>query len=309
MRLLVTGGAGFIGTHLVNKLKNEHEITIFDNFLEQVHGKIPKKISGVDYVTGDVTNIQDWEIAMSSNPDVIIHLASDTGTGQSMDEIIRYCNTNIMGTSIMIDILNKKENNVKKVILSSSRAVYGDEDNAISNCNINPKSVYGVTKLTQELLIKTSLKVPYTILRYQNVYGDGQSLNNQYTGIISIFSKRFEKNETIEIYDNGNPTRDFIYVGDVVNLTIECINNEKTNNKVYNVGTGVSTKITDIANKLKRLYNSNSEIKISSYHRDGDIIHAIANLSETINDLRFKPKYSLDYGLNKLVKWVRKQNE
>jgi dTDP-L-rhamnose 4-epimerase len=305
MRLLVTGGAGFIGTHLVNKLKNEHEITIFDNFLEQVHGKIPKKISGVDYVIGDVANIQDWEIAMSSNPDIIIHLASDTGTGQSMDEIIRYCNTNIMGTSIMIDILNKKENNVKKVILSSSRAVYGDENNSISNCNINPKSIYGVTKLTQELLIKTSLKIPYTILRYQNVYGDGQSLNNQYTGIISIFSKKLQKNESIEVYDQGIPTRDFIYVGDVVEITSECIFNKKSNNKIYNVGTGESTKILDVVNKLKELYESESKIEITSFHRDGDVIHAIGDISETFKDLNWSHKYSLDYGLNKIVEWVK----
>ena len=305
MKILITGGAGFIGTHLVNKLKNEHEITIFDNFLEQVHGKIPKKISGVKYIIGDVTNVQDWETAMLSNPDVIIHLASDTGTGQSMDEIIRYCNTNIMGTSIMIDILNKKENNVKKVILSSSRAVYGDENNSISNCNINPKSVYGVTKLTQELLIKTSLKVPYTILRYQNVYGDGQSLNNQYTGIISIFSKKLQKNELIEVYDQGIPTRDFIYVGDVVELTSECIFNKKSDNKIYNVGTGESTKILDVANKLKELYESESKIEITSFHRDGDVMHAIGDISETFKDLNWSYKYSLDYGLNKIVEWVK----
>ena len=305
MKILITGGAGFIGTHLVNKLKNEHEITIFDNFLEQVHGKIPKKISGVEYVIGDVTNIQDWETAMFSNPDVIIHLASDTGTGQSMDEIIRYCNTNIMGTSIMIDILNKKENNVKKVILSSSRAVYGDENNSVSNCNINPKSIYGVTKLTQELLIKTSLKIPYTILRYQNVYGDGQSLNNQYTGIISIFSKKLQKNEVIEVYDQGIPTRDFIYVGDVVEITSECIFNKKSDNKIYNVGTGESTKILDVVNKLKELYESESKIEITSFHRDGDVIHAIGDISETFKDLNWSYKYSLDYGLNKIVEWVK----
>lgn len=305
MKILITGGAGFIGTHLVNKLKNEHEIIVFDNFLEQVHGKLLKKIEGVRYVIGDVTKIEDWEIAMSSNPDIIIHLASDTGTGQSMDEIVRYCNTNIMGTSIMIDILNKKENNVKKVILSSSRAVYGDENNSISNCNINPKSVYGVTKLTQELLIKTSLRVPYTILRYQNVYGDGQSLNNQYTGIISIFSKKLQKNETIEIYDQGIPTRDFIYVGDIVELTSECIFNKKSDNKIYNVGTGESIKILDVANKLKELYESESKIEITSFHRDGDVIHAIGDVSETFKDLNWSYKYSLNYGLNKIVEWVK----
>lgn len=309
MKILITGGAGFIGTHLVNRLKTNHEIIIFDNFLNQVHGDSKKLIEGIKYIIGSVSNLSDWEDAMSTNPEIIIHLASETGTGQSMNEVTRYCDTNIIGTSIMIDVLNKRKNNVKKVILSSSRAVYGDEENTISDCNLKPKSVYGVTKLTQELLLKTSLKIPYTILRYQNVYGDGQSLNNQYTGIISIFSKKFEIDETIEIYDNGTPTRDFIYVGDVINLTIECINNEKTNNKIYNVGTGTPTKIIDVANKLKKLYDSKSEIKITSFHRDGDIIHAVADLSETLKDLDWSHKYSLDYGLNKIVKWVKNQNE
>ena len=258
MKILITGGAGFIGTKIINRLKNEHEIVVLDNLLEQIHGKTPKLINGVKYVIGDVRNIIDWEKSMEFNPEIILHLASETGTGQSMDEINRYVTTNIVGTSIMLDLVNSGNYNVKKIILSSSRAVYGDGVNDENNLSLSPKSVYAVTKLTQEQLLQTSSKVPYTILRYQNVFGDGQSLNNPYTGIISIFSNIFKNGGDVEIYDNGEPTRDFIYVDDVVDATIICMFNDISDYGIYNVGTGIGVSILEVTEKLKNKVNPKS---------------------------------------------------
>jgi dTDP-L-rhamnose 4-epimerase len=307
MKILITGGAGFIGSKLIKKLFN-HEIIVLDNFLEQIHGKNPNFIEGVNYINGDVRNINDWEIALNHNPDIIFHLASETGTGQSMDEINRYVTTNIVGTSIMLDMVNTYNYNVKKIILSSSRAVYGDSENIETNFNLNPKSVYGVTKLTQEMLIKTSCKIPYTILRLQNVYGDGQSLNNPYTGIISIFSNLLKYNKDINIFDNGLPTRDFIYVDDVVDAMLLCVENNISDNKIYNVGTGESLPIINLTKKLKKELSSNSKIIVSDFHRDGDIIHANGNIELIKKELSWVPKSSLDIGIKNFINWFSKNS-
>lgn len=307
MKILITGGAGFIGTKICEKLNDKYEIIIFDNFHKQIHNGVENKIKGVKYVIGDVTNKSDWEKSLSYDPDIIFHLAAETGTGQSMEEITNYCQTNIIGTSNMLELVNSGKYNVKKIILSSTRAVYGDGLNSIDNKDLNPKSVYGISKLTQEHLIKTSSKIPYTILRYQNVFGDGQSLHNPYTGIISIFSNLLVKNETVTIFDNGLPTRDFIYVGDVVDATLECAFNEKSDYKTFDIGTGDANKILDVAQKLKELLNSNSEILINDYHREGDIMYAKADVSKIKNELGWVSKYDLSYGLNEFVKWFKNE--
>jgi len=309
MKILISGGAGFIGTKIINKLKDNHEIVVLDNLLEQIHGKTPKLIDGIKYIIGDVRNISDWEKSMEFNPDIILHLASETGTGQSMDEINRYVSTNVVGTSIMLDLVNSGKYDVKKIILSSSRAVYGDGVNDENNLSLVPKSVYGVTKLTQEQLLQTSCKVPYTILRYQNVFGDGQSLNNPYTGIISIFSNIFKNGGDVEIYDNGEPTRDFIYVDDVVDATIICMFNDNSNYGVYNVGTGIGVSILEVTEKLKTKINPKSNIKITDYHREGDIIHAKAEINKIKKELDWSPKRDLEFGLSNFVNWFKNEYE
>jgi dTDP-L-rhamnose 4-epimerase len=311
MKILISGGAGFIGRKLCKKLNESHDIIVLDNFLEQIHGSDSyDEIPNVKYIKGDVSNYSDWELALNERPDCIIHLAAETGTGQSMEEIVRYVNTNIIGTSILLELLNKKDYGVKKIVLSSTRAVYGDNLNSSDNLILDPKSVYGVTKLTQENLLKASCKIPYTILRYQNVFGDGQSLNNPYTGIISIFSNLLIKNESVNIFDNGLPSRDFIYVDDIVNATSMCMWNNQTDFQTYDVGTGESHKILDITEKLKGLLGSKSEIKISDYHREGDILHAVADINKITEQTDWKLMYSIDQGLTNFVNWfLAKKNK
>ena len=310
MRILITGGAGFIGTKITERLLGQEEksdIVILDNFIEQVHGKDYKTIEGIDYIIGDVADMDSWKDAMSFDPEIIIHLASETGTGQSMDEISRYVRTNVLGTANMLELLNTTKHNVKKIILSSSRAVYGDGENIETNGSLQPVSIYALTKLDQERLLKISCTIPYTIYRYQNAYGPGQSIKNPYTGIISIFSEKFSKGETVSIWDNGEPSRDFIYVEDIVTATLLAIKNKKTDYESYNVGTGQAVPILDVAEKLKEMINPDCDIKITDYHRPGDVMHAYGDINKIKNELDWKPEFTLEEGLSNFVEWFKAQ--
>ena len=300
MNILITGGAGFIGTKLIEKLSPKHKILVIDNFINQVHGTSPKIITGVEYIIGNICNKEVLNKCVNFNPEIIFHLAAETGTAQSMYEISRYINTNVSGTAVLLENLSNFKK-ITKLILSSTRAVYGTDPNTLeTNDILQPISIYGLSKLFQEKLIKSFSKVPYVIFRYQNVYGPGQSLNNPHTGIVSIFFKKIKNNEDIEIYDNGSLTRDFIYVDDAVNATLLGMN-EDIKNKIYNVGTGIETKLLDIAKIIKKELNSTSNIKIVSKHRDGDILQAKGCIDIIKAELGWSPKIDIKTGIKKLI--------
>jgi len=178
------------------------------------------------------------------------------------------------------------------------------------NSKIHPSSIYGITKQQQEqmiLLIGKYLDIPAVALRYQNVYGPGQSLSNPYTGILSIFSTRMLNGNDIDIYEDGEETRDFVYIEDAVDATILGIEKEEANGHIFNVGSGVSTSVLDVANTLKRLYNSEINITVSGKFRLGDIRHNFADLSKSKDILGFTPKYNFERGITEFVNWVKTQ--
>lgn len=352
--ILITGGAGFIGSNLSNKLiEKGYVITVLDNLSKQIHGDDQNSIlyqsvkDKVNFIKGDVSNKLDWERALK-NQDAIIHLAAETGTGQSMYEISRYNDVNIMGTAHMLDILANKEHNIKKIIIASSRSIYGegkytcethgvvypnerleeDMSNGIFNpiCNncgkslellatdedskIHPSSIYGISKQQQEqmiLLMGKALSIPAVSVRYQNVYGPGQSLSNPYTGILSIFSTRIFNGNNIDIYEDGLESRDFVYIDDVVNGTILALEKDEANYQIFNIGSGVATTVNEVASTLKKLYKSDIEINISGKFRKGDIRHNYADLSKVKSILGFEPKYNFLDGITKFVDWVKTQ--
>jgi dTDP-L-rhamnose 4-epimerase len=353
--ILISGGAGFIGSKLALKLVSlGHNVIVLDNLSPQIHtnseenSQLYQSIKGkVTFINGDVRNRKDWQNAMA-NSTVIVHLAAETGTGQSMYQIEKYVQVNCGGTAIMLDILANEKHTVKKVVVASSRAIYGEgkyhcelhddvypnerEDDQMSNgqfkplCNIckqplsmlatdedskiHPSSIYGITKNDQEQMILVackSLGISAIALRYQNVYGPGQSLSNPYTGILSIFSTRILNNNPINIFEDGKESRDFVFIDDVVNATVLAIQDDKIKSCSLNVGSGVSTTVQTVADRLKKLYQSDVDIKVSGNYRLGDIRHNKADISKIKKLLGFSPKVSFEDGLKQFVDWVKKQ--
>ena len=356
--ILITGGAGFIGSEIVSQLykKGGWEILVLDNLTEQIHGRNPEnsylyqKIKDkCKFVQGSVTDI-NIVLPLVEKADYIIHLAAETGTGQSMYQINLYNETNVMGTSNIlqsISLLGKK-NHVKKIILSSSRSVYGegkyecpscgvvypnsrDKERMINgdfgmycpNCGgklklmkttedskIKPASLYAFTKYTQELMLQTmcpALGVDYTIFRFQNVYGVGQSLKNPYTGILSIFSSLLLENKPVNVFEDGMESRDFINVVDIAGGVIASLDNERTNGETINLGSGVGTSVFTITEILKKAYNSQSEINVTGDFRVGDIAHNIADITKAQRLLDFKVSVDLTEGLTQFCEWVKGQ--
>ena len=352
--ILITGGAGFIGSNLTKKLVSKgYCITILDNLSKQIHGKDQKSelynsIKEIStFILGDVCNEEDWKKALKGQ-DAVIHLAAETGTGQSMYEISRYNDVNILGTSHLLDFLANNKNSVKKLIIASSRSIYGEgkykcENHGVvypnereasnmmkgkfdsfcdvcgseldlmptdENSKIHPSSIYGITKQQQEqmiLLMGKSLGIPAVALRYQNVYGPGQSLSNPYTGILSIFSTRMLNGNDIDIYEDGEESRDFVFIDDVVEATILALEKEEANHQIFNVGSGEATTVSQVANSLKSLYNSNANISIGGSFRLGDIRHNYADLNKIKNLLGFTAKFDFQTGISRFVDWVKTQ--
>ena len=354
--ILITGGAGFIGSNLALKLISKgYNVTILDNLSPKIHGDDPKSTSPlylsiankVNFIEGTVTSADDLKKAIA-NQEIIVHLAAETGTGQSMYQIEHYVNVNIGGTALLMDILANNNHNVKKVIIASSRSIYGEgkyvsetlgfvypahrlDDHmkkgdfevkypgtdeqlkAVATdekSKIHPSSVYGITKQTQEQLIMTicpTLGIAPVALRYQNVYGPGQSLTNPYTGILSIFSTLIKNNKEINVFEDGKETRDFVFIDDAVDATVLSIEADEANNKIFNVGTGIATDVITVVNELLANYGKDINVKISGNYRLGDIRHNFADISKITSCLGFRPTVSFKAGIKKFTDWVNTQ--
>lgn len=353
-RILITGGAGFIGSNLVQKLhKLNYKITVLDNLSEQVHSATPensalyKSILGkVSFIRGSVTSKEDLHKALL-NQDIVVHFAAETGTGQSMYQVDHYVSANIGATAQMLDMLGTGAYSVKRMIIASSRSIYGEgrykkrdgsyvypphrQDSDLENgifdvldpidkspltlvatdedSIIQPSSVYGITKQVQEQLIMTVcplLSIEPVAMRYQNVYGPGQSLTNHYTGILSIFSNLIMNGKGINIFEDGLESRDFVYIDDVVDATLLAIEHENAVGEVFNVGSGIATTVQTVANKLIEHLGIKVPLTVSGNFRAGDIRHNYACLERINTKLGFVPKVSFDDGIAAFTKWAHK---
>lgn len=356
MNILITGGAGFIGSNLALHLKRlGHEVTILDNLSKQIHGDDPAVTSPLyqsikdetNFVLGSVTDTAAWEKALPGQ-DAIVHLAAETGTGQSMYEIKRYVDVNIGGTGLMLDLLANGKYQVKKVVVASSRSIYGEgkyQSSALGivypgarkdidmqagrfeplcpqtgeeltllptdeDSKIHPSSVYGITKQNQEQMVMTvcaSLGIGATALRYQNVYGPGQSLSNPYTGILSIFSTRIKNGNGLSIFEDGKESRDFVFIDDIVAATTLALTKDEANGEVFGIGAGVATDVLTVAQTLVAQYGIEVPIKVTGAYRLGDIRHNYADLSKAGRLLGFAPKVSFSEGIGRFTSWVNQQ--
>ena len=353
--VLITGGAGFIGSNLALKLiEKGYQVTVLDNLSPQIHGHNPTETSPlylsikdkVKFIHGTVTSKSDWEEALKDQ-DAIVHYAAETGTGQSMYEVEKYVDVNINGTALMLNLLVNGSYNVKKIVVASSRSIYGEgkyiskelgavypkqresihmdqgdfevkypNSSALTlvgtdeESKIHPSSVYGITKQNQEQMVLTvcpTVGIAGVAFRYQNVYGPGQSLKNPYTGILSIFSTQIKNGNNINIFEDGLESRDFVYIDDVVDATILGLEKEEANNQVFNVGTGVATNVLTVANELVKNYGIDVSINVSGNYRLGDIRHNYADLTKINRLLGFNTKVSFEAGLKNFAEWVNTQ--
>ncbi len=358
-KVLITGGAGFIGSEIVTQLYKQGgwDVTVVDVMAEQIHGEdmeksyLYKKIQGkCNFICGDLCDYRIAEKSIAENQ-YIIHLAAETGTGQSMYQINQYNKVNIMGTSNLFQAISnqKKDCKVNKIILSSSRSVYGEgkyicpkcgivypdsrkKENMLNgdfrlycpacdaelklvptteNSEIKPCSLYAFTKYAQEQMLKTmcpALDIDYTIVRFQNVYGVGQSLKNPYTGILSVFSALLLENKPVNIFEDGLESRDFINVADAASGVIACLSASKSNSQIINIGSGKGTSVIKIAKYLKEAYRSESKLNITGDFRVGDIAHNVADITKAKKILGFEQKVFLEQGLDEFCNWVIHQD-
>lgn len=354
-RILITGGAGFIGSRLATALRADgHVITILDNLNPQVHGtdRYDSELLDVarragDVFVGDVTDRRQLAETLVGQ-DVVIHLAAETGTGQSMYEIERYTRVNVGGTALLLDILaNDKKRSVSKIVVASSRSVYGEgrylseelgyvypaprcESDLLAGrfeptypgdrsglrlagtteeSKLHASSVYGITKQTQESLVMTAgpaIGIASVALRYQNVYGPGQSLTNPYTGILSIFSNLIRDGKRINVFEDGLESRDFVFVDDVVRVTAQAALDSRADNKIFNVGSGVGTSVLAVVSELMRVYRRVVPVDITGDFRFGDIRHNVADLTYVRKELGYAPRVGFRDGLEAFARWVEK---
>jgi len=310
---------------------------------------LPVDLAGeVQLYRGDITD-QEFVSRALHNQDVVVHLAAETGTGQSMYEVARYQHVNIGGTAAIIHCLvNTRNCRVTKVVVASSRAVYGEgryrcachgvvypgprlvqqlrsgqfeplcptcgmpctPEPTSEDSPMQPLSFYGLTKQVQEemvLLFARALGFSAYALRYQNVYGPGQSLHNPYTGILAIFSSLALSNSRIQVFEDGQGSRDFVFVDDVVEATWRCVLRDGVEVDRFNVGTGHRTTILEVANEIVQYCGSKAEISVTGAFRQGDIRHNFANLSKIHDATGFTPRCLFREGIQRFLDWAASQ--
>ncbi len=352
--ILVTGGMGFIGTHLIRSLCAQgHSVRVIDNLSPQIHGHLPvvnpdvAQDPNIEFTRADILSPRALDEAFQG-VDYLVHLAAETGTAQSMYEIAHYNAVNSQGTAEVLDRLVNTKHSIKKVILASSRSIYGEGAYRCDTCGIVtpvarsaealaagrwepdcpschgslqliatpevsrplPASIYAATKLAQEDLVRIACEssgIPHAILRFQNVYGEGQSLKNPYTGILSIFSTRIRRGMDLPIFEDGMESRDFVHVSDVVKAIRLCLESEVVTGQVFNVGSGVPTSVLDVAKMLIEIFKRSSKTVITGQYRVGDIRHCYADISALSAATGFVPVMSLEDGLAAFGEWVASQ--
>jgi dTDP-L-rhamnose 4-epimerase len=353
--ILITGGAGFIGSALALKLTQEgHNVTILDNLSPQIHGENPdvtsatfKKIAHLPFIKADIRDREAIRKAVAKS-EMVVHLAAETGTGQSMYQVSNYCDVNIQGTAVLIEAVLENKNRIERVVVASSRAIYGEglyqcsqhgtvlpQTRSIHRLNEKifehfcpqcdsqlklvattegtaprPQSVYGITKLAQEELIlnlSQSIGKPTVALRFQNVYGPGQSLSNPYTGILSIFSTRARTNKPITIFEDGIESRDFVFIDDVVQSLNLTLITQLEGAHAFNIGSGESTSVNDVVKEITTFFKSDSKITITGEYRIGDIRHNYADLKRAKEVLKYNPTVFFKDGIKKFLSWAAEQ--
>lgn len=346
--VLVTGGAGFIGSAMSTALADSFgSVVAVDNLHPQIH---PDQVrpAGLDprvrLVVGDICEAATWdELLPQVRPSVVVHLAAETGTGQSLTESSRHAQVNVVGTTRLLDALVRHNTFPRRIVLASSRAVYGEgswqrSDGTVFSAGQRsaqmlargewdhpdaqpiamaadttapaPASIYGATKLAQEHLIRSwalSYDVEPAVLRLQNVYGPGQSLANPYTGIMSLFCRMAMGGSSIPLYEDGEVRRDFVLIDDVAAALVAATVHERVpTGTALDVGSGEHQTIRTAAELIAQRYGAPAP-HVTGDYRQGDVRHAWADIAATERELDWKPQFSLAEGIQRLTDWIDTQ--
>ncbi|MBO9111467.1 MULTISPECIES: NAD-dependent epimerase/dehydratase family protein [Agrobacterium] len=348
--ILVTGGAGFIGSALSGLICSENvPVVAIDSMVQQVHptGQTSEFLDKrVVLHKNDVRDKGAWAALLEEfYPKKVIHLAAETGTAQSLTESTRHASVNVVGTTAMVDAFASNGVVPDRIILASSRAVYGEglwrdlitketyypapRSNAVLSRSQwtphspagnesealpheasvvfpKPTSVYGATKLAQEQILSAwcgAFGVPLSILRLQNVYGEGQSPYNSYTGIINVFHRVARSGAPIPVYEDGLIGRDFVHIQDVACAFLSVLNDDTAENHLFDVGTGRLTTILEAANMIANYHNAPAP-QICGKFRDGDVRSAVADTDKLRSLTGSAPQVSFEEGMKRVGDWL-----
>jgi dTDP-L-rhamnose 4-epimerase len=347
-RILVTGGAGFIGCHVAKLLRARgYEVRVIDSMVEQVHrpgARLDPVLRDVEFLTGDMRDAAAVDAALIGI-DKVVHLAAEVGVGQSMYAIDRYVTANDAGTAVLLQCLLARP--VKRIVVASSMSIYGEglyrdadgkpiedvvrgADHASGWDPTDGKgralsalptpewkrpclaSVYALTKYVQERLTMTvapAYGMEAVALRLFNVYGPGQALSNPYTGVLAIFASRLLNDQPIVIFEDGNQRRDFVHVEDVARAFVLALGHPGAPGGVFNIGSGRDRTIREIARLLARAMDREGvPAELVGKVRTGDIRHCFADISLAQERLGFQPERVLEESLGELAEWVAAQN-
>lgn len=353
-RVLVTGGAGFVGSFLVDELiASGRSVTVLDSLQAQVHGNNGDRPAYLSpharLIVGDVRDRDAVKKAIEG-VDVIFHLAAKVGVGQSMYEILDYVDINTLGGATILDVLARESHRVRKVVVASSMSIYGEGAYRCGECGevtsalrpaeqlkarewevqcpqcsrpavpvptgeakpLLPTSIYAITKRDhEEMFLSTGLAygIPTVALRYFNIYGPRQALSNPYTGVAAIFCGRLLNRKPPVIFEDGQQSRDFIHVSDIVQANLLAMEKAEADYEVFNVGTGRQVTILEVAEVLREKLAPGLEIQpqIEQTFRQGDIRHCFADIRKIQQRLGFMPRIQFADGVADLVRWVSAQ--
>lgn len=350
-KILVTGGAGFVGTHLVDALLERGDtVRVFDNLDPQVHGperRKPRWLSDeAELIVGDMRDADAVGRALR-DMDVVYHLAAAVGVGQSMYQIADYTATNTLGTAHLLQTLVDREIELDRLVVASSMSIYGEgrytrpdgqtptatertvaqlrahewelrdtDDTPLTPQRtdetkpLDPTSIYALTKADQEkmvLQIGAAYGIPSVALRFFNIYGPRQALSNPYTGVAAIFSSRLLNGNPPIIFEDGEQSRDFVSVHDIVRALLLAGEREGAIGKALNIGSGEPVTINQVAATLARVLDVDVEPEVTGRYRVGDIRHCYADISRAREAMGFEPQVSFEQGMAELVEWLREQ--
>jgi dTDP-L-rhamnose 4-epimerase len=349
MKTLVTGGAGFIGSHLVRALvERGDDVVVLDSLEPQVHGDTPPDLpDAVELIVG---NVGDPDLADKAlrEADRVVHLAAAVGVGQSMYEIARYTELNTMATARFLERIVAQRPLPTRLVVASSMSIYGEgeylceehgsvapgprpEEQLLTRawemscptCGrvlrpigtseakpVIPTSIYAINKRDHEemsLVTGAAYGIPTVALRFFNVYGPGQALSNPYTGVAAIFASRLLNRRAPVIFEDGEQTRDFIHVSDIVKGLLLALESDAAAGHAINLGTGRPTSVADVARVISAGMGLDIEAERNEQYRAGDIRHCFADTTRAREVLGFEAQMSFEDGMGQLIEWLAHQ--